>query len=290
MIHTETFEQHRPHLMGIAYRLLGSVMEAEDMVQETFLRYEKANPAGVQNLQAYLTTIITHLCLDQLRSAQAKRETYLGPWLPEPLVTGDSVEKLVAKREMLSWASLVLLDKLSPIERAVFVLRELFEYSYPDIAECVDKSEANCRQIFHRAKGILDTHPAVFTTPTQHQEVLQQFLMALAVGDTPAVLQLLAPQVTHWSDGGGKAQAATRPLVGADVVARFWLGLAHKRPEGLSSLITLVNGEPTFVMWVDGQLHSAMQIVTDGVKIYEVRSVLNPDKLHHLSSFIPHPS
>lgn len=282
MIPTDTFEQHRPHLMGIAYRLLGSVMEAEDMVQETFLRYEKANPAGVENLQAYLTTITTRLCLDQLRSAQTRRETYLGPWLPEPLVTGDSVEKLVAKREMLSWASLVLLDKLSPVERAVFVLRELFEYSYPDIAECVDKSEANCRQIFHRAKTILEAHPAVSTTPTQHQEVLQQFLMALNQGDAPAVLQLLAPQVTHWSDGGGKAQAATRPLVGADVVARFWLGLAHKRPAGLTSLITLVNGEPTFVMWIDGQLHSAMQIVTDGVAIYEVRTVLNPDKLHHL--------
>jgi len=229
----QTFEMHRSLLFSIAYRMLGSVMEAEDMVQETYLRYINTAIDTIESPKAFLSTITTRLCLDHLKSAKVRREEYIGPWLPEPLRTDDATTP-IDKYEMVSMAALVLLEKLSPLERAVFLLRGVFEYSYTEIAKIVEKSEANCRQSYHRARQYVhQNRPRFKTSPAAQQKLVKGFLQAIQTGDVDSLNALLANDVTLWSDGGGKATAARHPLVDKNRITRLLLVSYRKRPNNL---------------------------------------------------------
>jgi RNA polymerase sigma-70 factor (ECF subfamily) len=227
----EAFDEHRNLLFSIAYRMLGSVADAEDLVQETFLRWQDAEPGEVKSPRAFLSTVITRLCINHLRSARVRREQYVGPWLPEPLLTarGADPEGDARRAESLSMAFLVLLESLSPVERSVFLLREVFDYDYPEIAQVVGKSEVNCRQTLRRARQyVVERRPRFDPSPSQREQLTSQFLKASAEGDMQGLLALLAEDVALWSDGGGKASAALRPIWGADRVVRFMLGSLRK--------------------------------------------------------------
>jgi RNA polymerase sigma-70 factor (TIGR02957 family) len=279
----ETNDELRGHLFAIAYRMLGSVAEAEDVVQEAFLRYHEV---GIEpdSPRAYLATITTRIAIDQLRSARARREVYPGEWLPEPLVD-DEAARHAETADSLSLAFLHLLEQLSPVERAVFLLREVFDYPYPEVAEIVGKSPANCRQILTRAHAHVDEGRRRFeVSRDERDEVARRFLAAWDEGDTEGLIELLAPDAVVHGDGGGKAPSIPAPLVGAERVAKALIGWARRAEEfGLSHRPARVNGEPGVVfadaagriVWV-----SALEI-TDGV-VVAVRSVLNPDKLAHL--------
>jgi RNA polymerase sigma-70 factor, ECF subfamily len=284
----ETFEDYRPLLFGIAYRMLGSVMEAEDIVQEAYLRYRATPPENVRSLRAYLSTIVTRLCLDQIKSARQQREHYVGPWLPEPLLTDEGSVPAPLQRitdlESISLAFLVLLENLSPLERAVFLLREVFDYPYAEIAEMLDRDEAACRQLFSRAKRhIADNRPRFQSTPESHEQMLGKFLLATQAGELDGLMSLLAEEVTAWSDGGGKVTAATRPVRGRGKVAHYFISLAKKAPENTSVEIAPVNGRPALIIRVGGALFAVMDFEIDADLIREVRVIVNPDKLSHLS-------
>jgi RNA polymerase sigma-70 factor, ECF subfamily len=285
MNRVETFSEQRSLLFSIAYRMLGSVMDAEDMVQETFLRWQDAPVDEVRAPKAYLSTVITRLCIDQLRSAKAKREQYIGPWLPEPLITEDTsdIDEHLALADSLSMAFLVLLERLSPIERATFLLREVFDYPYPEIAQIVDKSEANCRQMVHRAREHISTGESRFEpTPEQLQEISARFLAATANGDMDGLIELLAEDVTVWSDGGGKVPAALNPIYGPEKVARFFIKLAGKMPSNTAMRIVRVNGQPGFILWIGGHLDFVAEVSFRKGLIDALRIVRNPDKLRHV--------
>ncbi|HEY6408976.1 MAG TPA: sigma-70 family RNA polymerase sigma factor, partial [Ktedonobacteraceae bacterium] len=231
----ESFESYRSYLFAIAYRMLGSAMDAEDMVQETYLRYQTTSPETILSLKAYLTTIISRLCVDQLHLAHRTREQYLGPWLPEPILTAEaldtvSLEERVDRQESISLAFLLLLEQLQPVERAVFLLREVFEYDYGEIATFLGKSEVACRQGFSRAKKHLADHlPRFAASPSTQRQLLTSFLQAVLAGEMSTLMTMLAEDVTLWADGGGKVKgAATRPIFGREAVARFSLG-ANRR-------------------------------------------------------------
>ena len=233
----ESFESYRSYLFAIAYRMLGSAMDAEDMVQETYLRYSATPKDSITSLKAFLTTIITRLCMDQLHLARRKRDVYLGPWLPEPLITPEalkavSLEERVDQEESISLAFLLLLEQLQPIERAVFLLREVFEYDYAEIASFLGKSEVACRQWFSRAKKHLGEHrPRFPTSPDTHRQLLTGFLQAAQAGEMPALMNLLAEDVTLWVDSGGKVKgAATRPIAGRDAVCTHHKNVKMARP------------------------------------------------------------
>src|SRR2546427_1932457 len=208
---SEVFAEVRPILFSIAYRMLGSVMDAEDVVQEAYLRWQEASDDDVRSPRAYLATMVTRLCINQLRSARVQREAYVGPWLPEPLVTEHTPDPSgsVELAESLSMAFLVLLERLSAIERAVFLLHEVFDFEYPEIARIVDKSEANCRQIFARAKKRVESSHARFPASVEEAgRLLERFTRATAAGDMDGLLAVLAEDITLWPDGGGKAPGA----------------------------------------------------------------------------------
>lgn len=279
----QTFEQHRPLLFSIAYRMLGSVMEAEDAVQESYLRYMATDADAIQSPKAFLCTVVTRLCLDQLKSARVKREEYFGPWLPEPLVTEDAPDELLARHESISMAFLLLLETLSPVERAVFLLREVFDYDYPAIAQIVGKSEANCRQLYSRAKKHVHSgRPRFAPAPQEQQQLVSQLFSAMQRGDSDAFAALLAEDVELRSDGGGKAAAATHPLHGRATVMRFLLGLYNRRPPNSTIELTEVNGGPAWVVRVDGNLDNVMSFEWDAQGISAIRIVRNPEKLRHL--------
>jgi RNA polymerase sigma-70 factor (ECF subfamily) len=276
-------EELRPYLFAIAYRMLGSVAEAEDVVQEAFLRYHER---GVQadEPKAYLATVTTRLAIDQLRSARARREVYPGEWLPEPLVE-DEAARHAETADSLSLAFLHLLEKLSPVERAVFLLREVFDYPYEDVAGIVGKSPENCRQILARAHRHIEEGRRRFdVSREEREEVARRFLAAWEEGDTDALVEVLAPDATVYGDGGGKAPSVPVPLVGAERVAKALIGWGRRARElGLVHHAALVNGEPGLVFRsADGRaVWVASLEVYDGV-VVAVRSVLNPDKLGHL--------
>lgn len=280
----EVFEQYRGLLMSIAYRMLSSIMDAEDVVQEAYLRWQSA--PQVDSARAFLCTVVTRLCIDQLRSAQAHRETYIGPWLPEPVLSGMLPAESAAMSDSLSTAFLIMLESLSPIERAVFLLREVFDYEYNEIAQVVEKSDTNCRQMVSRAHERLKAKRARFPVSRQQQEQLTgQFLQTLDSGDMEGLLSLLSADIVSYSDGGGKVRSATRPVVGPDHVARFFLGILKKAPPGLLRRPVEVNGQPGLVTYLDGQAFSVItaDISEDG-KIRTIYQVTNPDKLRHLQS------
>ncbi|KAA1426730.1 RNA polymerase sigma-70 factor [Nocardioides antri] len=283
----EAHDELRPLMFSIAYRMLGSVVEAEDVVQEAFLRLHRSPQDGVDNLEAYATTVTTRLAIDTLRSARVRRERYVGPWLPEPIV--DSADADPAHRleldETVSTAFLVLLEALSPVERAVFVLREVIGYEYAEVAAVVDKSEANCRQIFARArKRINDGRPRFEASREDRDRLAAEFLAAISDGDLTGLERLLAEDVVFVGDGGGRAPAIQKPMTGAVSVARFLLGLM-RQGERFGVLLDLVhaNGQPALrTRAADGALLGVMTIDVDADRIVGLHNVLNPDKLGHL--------
>src|SRR6266550_1699818 len=282
----ESFETYRSYLFAIAYRMLGSAMDAEDMVQETYLRYSTTPPETITSLKAFLTTIITRLCMDQLQLARRKREQYLGPWLPEPIITADTREVInpeerVDREESISMAFLLLLEQLQPIERAVFLLREVFEYDYAEIASFLGKSEAACRQWFSRAKKHLGDHrPRFPASPDTHRQLLTGFLQAAQAGEMPALMNLLAEEVTMWVDSGGKVKgAATRPISGRDAVARFALGTRRFLPEGARVELAAVNGQLALIFRAGDRAYLVLTIEVEAQRIQTIRIVVNPEKL-----------
>jgi RNA polymerase sigma-70 factor (ECF subfamily) len=282
----ESFETYRSYLFAIAYRMLGSAMDAEDMVQETYLRYSATPEDSITSLKAFLTTIITRLCMDQLHLARRKRDVYLGPWLPEPLITAEalkavSLEERVDMEESISLAFLLLLEQLQPIERAVFLLREVFEYDYAEIATFLGKSEAACRQWFSRAKKHLGDHrPRFPASPDTHRQLLTGFLRAAQAGEMPALMNLLAEDVTLWVDSGGKVKgAATRPIAGRDAVARFALGTRRFLPEGALVELAAVNGQLALIFRAGDRAYLVLAIEVGAQRIQTIRIVVNPEKL-----------
>jgi RNA polymerase sigma-70 factor, ECF subfamily len=278
-------------MFSIAYRMTGSVAEAEDLVQEAFFRLERARQNGVvvQSPKAYLAATTTRLAIDRLRSARVRRETYVGTWLPEPVVTDlhDSPEQMAELSDSLSMAFLMLLESLSPVERAVFLLREVFEYEYEDIAQIVDKSETNCRQIFTRARQHIGTHKARYEASTEQSEaLLRSFLAATRDGDLGQLVDLLAADAAFYGDGGGKATALREPVFGREQVAAFVLEVLDRgRRLGTSVEPVLVNAGPGILTRdSDGKVISVWSLeVMDGV-IQTVRGIVNPDKLQHLGA------
>jgi RNA polymerase sigma-70 factor (ECF subfamily) len=284
----ESFETYRPLLFSIAYRMLGSVMEAEDMVQETFLRVQTMQAQNIESPKAFLSTVLTRLCLNRLESAQHRRETYIGPWLPEPVLTSDDAYSShtgqAILHESISYAFLVLLETLSPLERAVFILHRVFDYEYAEVAEIVDKEEAACRQLFSRAKKhIAARRPRFHPTRAQHRHMLEEFMRAVGAGELDGLMQLLTEDVTMWADGGGKARgAATRPLHGRDAVARFLLASTRLPAETYSAQVQEANGEPAAILRAGKKALVVFFIEPDAGHIRAIRAIANPDKLKHL--------
>lgn len=289
----EQFNQQRPLLFSIAYRMLGSAMDAEDMVQETFLRWQQASDDDIQSPKAYLSTILTRLCIDHLRSAQKQREEYIGPWLPEPVLTTENttMTDTLELAESLSMAFLVLLESLAPIERAVFLLREVFGYEYPEIARIVGKSETNCRQIASRAKEhIAAKRPRYGATREQQEEVTRRFIVACMSGDLQALLSVLAPDVVLEADSGGKVSAARKPIYGAAKVARAVLGILKLLPSDANVELARVNAQPAIIGYTEGRpFYVTVLDIAEG-QIQGIYNVLNPDKLGHLPPQSPVPS
>ena len=281
---TAVFTSTRPLLFSIAYRMLGSVADAEDLVQDTYLRWQEAPEADVREPRAYLATIVTRLAINQLHSARSQRETYVGPWLPEPLVTENASgpSEHVELAESLSMAFMVMLERLSPIERAVLLLRDVFDFDYAEIAHIVDKSEANCRQLLARAKKHMGAgEPRFDVDRTQADRLTQRFTEAATAGDMDGLLAVLAEDITLWADGGGKAKgAALRPVYGADSVARFVIGVVQRfvAAEGAMSQ-TRINGEPGFIVYVSGVPLAAVILQIRDDRIRTIYAIANPDKL-----------
>ena len=289
----ESFERYRSYLFAIAYRMLGSAMDAEDMVQETYLRYSTTPPETITSLKAFLTPILTRLCMDQLHLARRKREQYLGPWLPEPILTSDNSqvvnpEEYVDREESISMAFLLVLEQLQPIERAVFLLREVFEYDYAEIASFLGKSEVACRQWFSRAKKHLaDRRPRFSASPETQRQMLVSFQQALQGGEMTTLMNLLAEDVTFWGDGGGKIKGvATQPLSGRDEVVAFILSRSpifrNTLPANTHVELAEVNGQLALITRSGERALAVLTIDVEGQQIQAIRFVANPDKLAHI--------
>jgi RNA polymerase sigma-70 factor, ECF subfamily len=272
----QSFEAYRDSMLAIAYRMLGSAAEAEDVVQEAWLRWQASAREAVRSERAFLSTVVTRLCLDRLKSARASREQYVGTWLPEPVRTDTQVDP-----ESISLAFLVLLESLSPVERAVYLLHEVFGYSHSEVAEMVGKEEAACRQSLHRAREHIHARrPRFAPSKEAHERLVTGFMSACFSGDLEGLKRLLADDVTLWADGGGRVRGAARNAVrGADDVARLYLGLVKKMPPGAAPEIAEVNGWPALVLRLNGEVFDVMAFETDGERIHSIRSVLNPEKL-----------
>ena len=275
------FAQHRRRLYGIAYRMLGSKADAEDMLQEAYLRWHRADAERVQTPEAWLVTAVTRLCIDRLRAARTEREAYVGPWLPEPLI-GESppADRGAELASDLSVAFLVVLERLAPEERAAFLLHEVFDCEYAEISRILGKSEAACRQIVHRARErVHSDRPRFQVTEAARERLLEKFVAALHARNHEAMLALFAEDATWTSDGGGKAKAARKVVRGAVRVARFAAGVFGHSLDRLTHELVSINGEPGLLMHVGGRLISVISIDTDGERILAVYTVLNPDKL-----------
>jgi RNA polymerase sigma-70 factor, ECF subfamily len=277
---TQIFNQYRALLFSIAYRMLCNATDAEDIVQEAFVRWLQASDGEIQSPKAFLSTVVTRLCIDQLRSARARRELYVGPWLPEPIPTDQrqDLTETAILGESLSFAFLVMLESLGPLERAVFLLREVFEYDYAEIAAIVGKSEAYCRQVLHRAHQHLEQRRPRFEVSRQQQErITSQFLDVSLGGDMQGLLNLLADDVVFAPDSGGKAWAGLKPVHGADKVARGVLGGRRFLPPGIQASIEEINGQPAIVGYVDGRPVIVLLLSIEGERIRNIYQVVNPD-------------
>lgn len=280
----DPFTEHRRLLFATAYRMTGTVTDAEDIVQDTWLTWHKADRSDVRNPRAYLVRTVTNLALNRLTSARATREEYVGPWLPEPLLTSPDVAEASETAESVSTAMLVVLETLTPVERAVFVLREVFGFSYGEIGGVLDRPEATVRQIGHRARGhVQSRRPRFDTDSAQREEVTARFMSACAGGDLNAVMELLAPEVTAWSDGGGKVTAARRPLHGPTNVARWLLGVMAKPEMATATVATaVVNGELGILCLMGGAPIGALTFDLEDGLLRNLRFQVNPDKLSGL--------
>ncbi|MEU7630464.1 RNA polymerase sigma-70 factor [Nocardia sp. NPDC049220] len=281
------FVEHRPRLFALAYRMLGSASEAEDAVQETYLRWDGTDRVQIRSAEAWLTTALVNLCRNWLVSARARRESYLGPWLPEPVPTAQGELgplETVEERELVSLALLTALERLTPVERAVFVLREAFGYAHREIADMLDVTEANSQQIFRRARQHVREDRTRFGIPAEHaSELVERFLRAARDGDIESLEQLLAADVSATADGGGLANAARRPVRGARQVARYLAGLSRWAVPGQELLVEEVNGAPAVVARVDGAPLVVVGIdVADGV-VAALRLIVNPAKLTYFA-------
>lgn len=283
----QTFEAERGHLFAVAYRMLGSASEAEDILQEAYLRFAQ-HDGVIDSAPAFLTTIVVRLCLDQLKSARARRESYVGPWLPEPLVSEQepaaTPEARVELAESLSVAFLVLLERLSPLERAAFLLREVFDRPFAEVASVLGTSEAATRQLVTRARAHVDENRPRYDAPVEKkQELLRAFISACATQDATALGLVLKADVVARSDGGGKVHAALKPILGRERVVRFLMGILRKEPPPGAPELVWVNGEPGFVFRDEAGTHSAVTLSVVGDEISDVWIVNNPEKLAHLT-------
>ncbi|GAA0940346.1 MULTISPECIES: RNA polymerase sigma-70 factor [Streptomyces violaceusniger group] len=282
MIDTTTFEEHRRMLFGIAYRMLGSVADAEDVVQDAWLRCSQVS-TPVRDPAGYLVRTVTNLALNRLTSAAATREQYVGPWLPEPLVTRPDIGEEAELAESVSLAMLVVLESLSPLERAVFVLKEVFGFSFREIAGMLDRGEAAVRQVGSRARAHVQARKPRYDAPAEvRRQVTEEFLAACLGGDLNRMMELLAPDVTAWSDGGGKVKAALRPQRGADKVARFLAAVIAQPMDDPQAHAVDVNGRPGLLFTVAGRPDAVVCAEVEDGRITEIRIVRNPEKLRHL--------
>jgi RNA polymerase sigma-70 factor (ECF subfamily) len=274
------FEEHRSLLFTIAYEITGTVTDAEDVVQESFLRWSGVDAEAVQNPRAYLAKTVTRQALNSLRAAQRRREDYIGPWLPEPVVTAPDVAENAVLRESLSFAMLVVLETLTPDERAVFVLREVFDFPYAEIAEATDKSPAAVRQIASRAKAhVRARQPRFEVDARQQRAVADRFLTALLGGDMQSLMDVLAPGAVLLSDGGGKVTAARKPVTGADNIARFLTGIAKTPLPDLRVESSSLNGMPALIIYSGDRVDLVALVESSNEKVTGIYLVRNPDKL-----------
>jgi len=287
---TDVFEEHRPVLLGVAYRMLGRVADAEDVVQEAWLRWSAADRSEVREPRAYLVRVTTRLAIDRLRQVKARGETYVGPWLPEPYVTdfGDTVPDTAEQAvlaDSVSLAVLVVMESLSPLERAVFVLREAFGYPYADIAAMLDRGEPAVRQLAGRARRhVEERRPRFEVDPVRRRDLTERFLAAAGGGDLKELMALLAPDVRLIGDSGGKSKAPLRVLESADHVGRFLVGVAEKGVPDISWRFLELNGGPALLVLSGGKPDSVFQLdILDG-RIQSVYIIRNPDKLRSLAA------
>lgn len=286
------YKTYRRPLFSLAYRMLGSVMDAEDIVQEAFIAYDQLpDPAAIRNERAFLYKIVTNRCLDLLRSSAHQRELYVGPWLPEPLIEsgapgtpgtlGTDPSEAYLRRESISTAYLLLLQQLNAVERAVFLLREIFHYSYDEIADMIGRSSANCRQIFHRAQKSIQFDPDETPSFSVAEEKVKDFVNSLLQGNTGKLLELVSDNVVFYSDGGGKVQAARVPVIGIELVIRFLSNLTRMYEGKFTCSFLIVNGLPG-VRIVLGDVRYFFSFAFRGNQIRTIYAVANPDKLKHL--------
>ncbi|MFF1339615.1 RNA polymerase sigma-70 factor [Streptomyces sp. NPDC058290] len=291
----QIFHQHRNLLFSVAYRFLGTAADAEDAVQDAWIKWSAADRSQVADPKAYLTRIVSNLALERLRSTRYKRETYVGPWLPEPILTGGDAAEAVTDAESVSMAMLVVLETLSPLERAVFVLREVFDFSHAEIAEAVERSEAAVRQAAHRAREhVRARRPRFPTDRSRQREVTERFFAASTGGDVNALMELLSPDVTLWTDGGGKVHQALRPVVGASTVAAWFAAIGTVtyqgiEPADMNAELVEINGGPGMLF---SGLNRVIATVTfdfdaDG-RITAIHNVANPDKLRAIAGGTTH--
>jgi len=280
------FESYRPLLFSIAYRMLGSASEAEDVVQDAWIRYAEGRPDALRSAKAWLTTIVSRLCLDRLKAARTTREEYVGQWLPEPVLTSDArPDAMLQQHESVTLAFLLLLETLSPEERAVFLLKDVFDYSHDEIAGMLGISAANARQLLHRAKAkVAEGKPRFGGDPEAKRALAERFVAAFTSRDPEALTGLLAEDIGFWSDGGGKVHAAGRPVFGRDAVARMLIGFGRAAinrnlADRLSFEVVDVNADPALVVREDGNLFGVYSLSIRGDCIDAIRVVLNPEKL-----------
>ncbi|MDQ0376088.1 RNA polymerase sigma-70 factor [Amycolatopsis thermophila] len=285
---TEAFVAHRNLLFTVAYEMLGSAADAEDVLQETWLRWVKIDAAEVRDPRAYLVRITTRQSLNRLRTMQRRKESYVGPWLPEPLLTAPDVAEDVELAESVSMALMLVLETLGPTERAVFVLREVFDFGYDEIADAVGKSPAAVRQIASRARKHVDARrPRQAVSASQTRVVLESFQRALESRDVQGLLDVLAPDVVLMSDGGGLKQAALRPISGADKLVRYIIGGLAKTGAAFTAEPAVVNGNPALALHVEGEFDGVMAVRVEDARITGLYYVRNPEKLTRVESETP---
>ncbi|MFI8279577.1 RNA polymerase sigma-70 factor [Streptomyces sp. NPDC085929] len=291
----QIFHQHRNLLFSVAYRFLGTAADAEDAVQDAWIKWSAADRSQVADPKAYLTRIVSNLALERLRSTRYKRETYVGPWLPEPILTGGDAAEAVTDAESVSMAMLVVLETLSPLERAVFVLREVFDFSHAEIAEAVERSEAAVRQAAHRAREhVRARRPRFPTDRSRQREVTERFFAASTGGDVNALMELLSPDVTLWTDGGGKVHQALRPVVGASTVAAWFAAIGTVtyqgiEPADMNAELVEINGGPGMLFSGPNRVIATVTFDFDADgRITAIHNVANPDKLRAIAGGTTH--
>ena len=285
---TAAFTEQRRRLMGVSYRILGSIADAEDVVQDAWLRWSATDTTKVENPEAFLTTIVTRLSLDRLRTLKARREVYSGPWLPEPVAADAGPEATAELADSLSLALLVVLETLSPLERAAFVLREVFAEPYEVVAEILGRDQSAVRQLVHRARQHVDAGGARYRADrATHIEVVQRFIAACQNADLEALLTVLAPDVVLVSDGGGVAKAPVRPIAGEDKVGRFMIGATSKGLAGATVGLEVFNGQVGLVARVDGRAVTALAFRIADERVQTLHLMANPEKLAALDAPIP---